>query len=174
MSPRRRLLVWIFLAGICILIVCWAMGILTHPGSRLGFRFYTGLWWPSNARVIARGDDHGGFHGDGEFYVVFETDEQTIQKWLSGSAPWGQEWEQGPVPGEIGFHCSFGTLGASWSTVNGESRYRGDEELVRLFSSNQTWYAARERGSSSLRWHNGDLFIVDPQAKTVWFCVWDW
>ncbi len=133
------------------------MGILTDPGSRLGFRFYTGLWWPSNARVIARGDDHGGFHGDGEFYVVIETDEQTIQKWLSGSAPWGQECEHGPVPDEISYHCSFGDYSVSWRT----------------FNSNQVWYAAKERCCSSLRWHNGDLFIVDPQAKTVWFCVWD-
>jgi len=67
---------------------CWIMSM----GS---IRFYwkTGYWKPWGAKVIATDDDHGGFHGDGEFYYVFQTEDSIIRKWLKGPAPWVGGWK---------------------------------------------------------------------------------
>jgi hypothetical protein len=152
----------------------FAYGVITDgPGPGLGFRHYTGLRWPSEVRVVRSADSHGGFLGDGEYFLVFDADPATLQGWLAGDAPWGR-WERGPVPGEMGFHCKFGGSGVGWGgPVGGPPRYRGDEELVRLLGSDHVWYSARERGSGSLRWHNGDLLVLDLAAGRVWLSVWD-
>ena len=116
-------------ASVTLIVAGWFVyRIATDgPGPGLGFRNYTGLNWPHEARIVQSADDHGGFQGDGEFSLIFDTDRANIQKWLVGSAPWG-EWQHGPVPGEIGFHCTFGGNGVSWGGKVGEPRrYLGDE-----------------------------------------------
>lgn len=155
-------------AGIGILVVAsgwYAWRVATDgPGSTpLGFHHDTGLTWPSEARIIRRGDTHGNF------FLVFQVDEATIRRWLSKSAPWGGPWRSGPVPGEIGYHTTFGFEPTSMKYYTNR-----DGELVRLLGSSHIWYAARERGSGQIRWHNGDLLIVDPRTRLVWLSVWDW
>ncbi len=143
------------------------------PGPGLGFRHYTGLVWPPGARVIRSANSHGGFHGDGEYFLVVEVDDAIIKEWLAGRAPWG-EWTQGPVPGSIGTYTRFGGPGVSYGgPMNGRQQYHGDEELVQLLGSDQVWYAARERGDDHLRWHNGDLLIIDGRSRRVWLSAWD-
>lgn len=136
-------------------------------------RFYriTNLWKPSGAKVVSTGDDHGGLLGDGEFYYVFQIDDNVIEGWLKEPPPWGAEWKRGPIPGEIGFHCMFGTTGVSWTRLdNGAPFYHGERKLVDLLSSDQIWYAARER---STPWHNGDLLLLDRTKGQVWLSSWD-
>jgi len=142
------------------------------PGPGFGFRYYTGLEWPAEARVLRRGDTHGGFHGDGEYCLVCEVDDTTLQKWLARRAPWS-DWQRGPVPGEIGYHCSFGGSGVMWGDSIDSQHYSGDEELVKVLSSDQVWYSARERGAGSLRWHNGDLIVLDVRSRRIWLSAWD-
>src|SRR5262245_58018272 len=79
--------------------------VVSDPGAE--FTKLTGLNWPSDAKIISVGDDHGGFNGDGEFHLVFETDAKSIRSFLESSPPWQGEWVDGPVPTEIGFHCRF-------------------------------------------------------------------
>lgn len=69
--------------------LAWLVAINTI--SDPGFRFWchTGLEFPAEARILHEGDSHGGFHGDGEYYLAFEVDDAIIQKWLAGRAPWG-------------------------------------------------------------------------------------
>lgn len=171
----RRIAALVAVVAAASAVIWFAYRIATDgPGPRLGFRNYTGLRWPAEARVVRSADSHGGFHGDGEYFLVFDTDPATLTRWLSGPAPWG-DWHSGPIPGEIGSHCIFGSAGVTWGTpAAGPGRYCGDEELVRLLGSARVWYSARERGDSSLRWHNGDLLIIDPEAGRVWLSVWDW
>lgn len=148
-----------------------AINIISDPGFR--FWRHTGLEFPAEARILHEGDSHGGFHGDGEYYLAFEVDAAIIQKWLASRAPWG-DWQRGPVPGEIGYHCGFGGSGVSWGgPLNGPQTYSGDEQLVKLFSSDRVWYSARERGDSRLRWHNGNLIVIDVRSRRIWLSVWD-
>ena len=124
------------------------------------------------ARVVRSGDSHGGFQGEGEFYLVFRVDGATIRRWLSGAAPGGGGWLRGPVPGKVGFHTTFGYEPTGFRMPG--SSYTGRGELVRLLGSGEIWYAAWGRGHDSMPWHNGDLLIVDPRTRLVWFSVWDW
>jgi hypothetical protein len=143
------------------------------PEPRLRFWYCTGLKWSAEARVIRSADSHGGFLGDGEYYLILEADEASIKKWLAERGPWG-DWQRGPVPGEIGYHCRFGGPGVGWGgPIGGPETYSGDEELVELLSSDHVWYSARERGDARLRWHNGDLIVIDVRSRRIWLSIWD-
>ena len=146
---------------------------VNDPGG--DFTTHTGLTFPEFAKVLSVDDTHGGFHGDGEFHLVFEIDEETLNRWLQTPPPWeAGEWQSGPVPHEIGFHCGFGTSGVGYASINnGPTEYIGDSELKCLLSSSEIWYIAKERGSSSIAWHNGSLLILDPKSNEVWLSVWD-
>ncbi len=175
MASRKSIAALALLALIAFTTYWCAFRVTTGgSGSRLHFADSTGLAWPPNGSLVRSVDSHGGFLGDGEFYVVFDADEATIQKWLEGPAPWGGNWRHGPIPGEAGIHCSFGTSGVSWGGVVGKpSSYSGDKELVDLLSSTSVIFAARERCCASLPWHNGNLLIIDPGSRRVWLSVWD-
>ncbi|HTE19503.1 MAG TPA: hypothetical protein VK689_14130 [Armatimonadota bacterium] len=138
------------------------------------FRQATGLKWPETARLVARDDDHGGIMGEGEFYLILQADAATLGKWLAGPAPWAASWKRGPVPGELGFHCGFGTEGVGWGSTNGAPpEYTGDARLIRVLGSKDVWYAERNRCCDGMEWHNGDLLVLDPQSGKVWLAVWD-
>ena len=138
------------------------------------FTQFTGLEWPSAASIVSVADDHGGFIGDGEFHIVFDADRETLERWLAESPPWDQtEWKPGPVPGEIGFHCTFGLGGIGTGTTHGgQSLYFGNPELVQLLSSRQIRYAADSHCGDSC-WHNGALLVIDPTNSRVWLSQWD-
>ncbi|MEZ6102170.1 MAG: hypothetical protein R3E01_36720 [Pirellulaceae bacterium] len=160
----------LFLAIAVIALTIGGFRWMLSDSSR--FLFNTGFRVPLGAKVITTGDSHGGFHGDGEFHLVFDTRTSTIDKWLVQPPPWGNPtWLKGPVPGSIGFHAKFGTDGVGAHSVDGINyKYSGDEQLASLLSSPDIWYAARERQSD---WHNGDLLIVDPTANRIWYAEWD-
>ena len=146
------------------------------PGA--DFTTATGLPWPTNAEIIALDDTHGGFHGDGEFYLVFQTDAETIQSYLDTTPSLDVPWQQGPIPTDIGFHMTFGTEGIGTMSVNGSAaEYVGDSTLTELFTSETVYFSATERCCSeqgeALRWHNGTFVLVDPTTNTVWFSAWD-
>ena len=116
------------------------------------FSDMTGIPWPPNATVVLVDDSHGGFHGDGEFYIVADVSSETLLRWLEMEPPWGvRAWKRGPVPHEIAFHS----------------------ELEADLSSPTIWYAARERGAGSIRWHNGDVLAFDPERGRLWVTAWD-
>ena len=111
--------------GCVVLTVLLCSGTLFYatrpPSPQTVFERETGFPWPAKATVIRSGDDHGGFLGDGEFYVVIQVDDTTISQLLQirPAAPLSN-WHSGPVPTEIGFHCSFGTDGVAAMSVNGD------------------------------------------------------
>jgi len=177
---------YVGIAGFIALSILWFAGfamvgsfpsryrdVVDDPGG--DFTLSTGLEWPATASVISVDDTHGGFLGDGEFHIIFDTDRATLEKWLAESPPWEQHnWKSGPVPNEIRYCCSFGLGGVSSRSYNGGPiEYAGDTELLRVLSSNQIWYAAKERCCESLRWSNGNLLIIDFVNNRVWLCNWD-
>jgi hypothetical protein len=125
-------------------------------------------------KIIKSGDDHGGFVGDGETYIVLQLPQEAVKKLLQSASPWSGEWKSGPIPHEIGFHCGFGTDGVGYASVNGGmNEYFGDSELKKLLSSSHVFYDAKERCCPSLHWHNGHSLVVDPLECTLWLSVWD-
>jgi hypothetical protein len=142
------------------------------PGS--DFERQTGLAWPDNAEILSVDDTHGGFHGDGEFHVVFKTDAETIQEYIKGRAPFEGSWRNGPVPHEIGVHCNFGSEGVFViGDSNGRTEYAGDSSLIGVLESDEVYFAAKDRGPESIQWHNGHLLVLDPTTNKVWLSVWD-
>ena len=151
--------------------------IVTPPSPEQVFERATGYRWPSNANIISTGNT--GLVTDGEFHVVFSVDETTISQWLrvQPAAP-VSNWQSGPVPTEIGFHCAFGSERGLYLTrdnPNEKMHYAGDPELVDLVSSDEIVYCAHERryGANPIPWHNGTLLIVDPRTNKVWLSIWD-
>ena len=176
---RRWITCLITAFGCVILIVLLCSGSLfyatTPPNPQTVFERETGFAWPAKSEVISSGDDHGGFVGDGEFHIVLQVEEETVTKLLHAqpAAPLSN-WQTGPVPTEIGFHCRFGTNGVSAMSVNGgPTHYSGNPELEDVFGSDSIMYSAHERCCESLEWHNGTLLIVDPRTNKVWLSVWD-
>lgn len=147
--------------------------VVTDPGG--DFTHYTGLAWPASASVVSSGDTSIDFLGDDEFYLVFDVDHTTLEKWLSKSPPWNHnKWKRGPVPGDIGWHCSFGSSGLGFSSVDaGSNKYTEDPQVVNLLSSKEIWYVVKERCCESLHWHNGDVLIIDLKQNRVWLSSWD-
>lgn len=138
------------------------------------FTTETGIEIGDDWQLIASGDDHGGFVGDGETYFVFSVPTADIENLLASPALWSNDWLHGPVDHAIGYHCGFGIGGVGYSSSsNGTKEYSGHQRLASLLSSTQIRYDAKERCCESLRWHNGHLLIVDPENGKIWLSVWD-
>jgi hypothetical protein len=165
--------------GCIALVVVFCSGTLFYatlrPSPQSVFERVTGLDWPPNATVLSSGDDHGGFMGDGEFHVVLSVDDETVAELLrSRPATPLSNWQAGPVPTEIGFHCNFGTKGVSAMSIDGgPAHYSGDPELEDVLGSNAIMYTAHERCCDTIEWHNGTLMVVDPRHNKVWLSIWD-
>lgn len=138
-----------------------------------GFKHYTGFDWPESARVVSAGEVRLEFLGDGEYYLVFDTDAETISHWLKQPTPWGEtDWQQGPVSAEIPRFFNFGVSGMSASVLGTEAVGPIDEsQIERLIDSPEIRYAARQRAKNS--WNNGEILLLDPVRNRVWYSRWD-
>ena len=136
-----------------------------------GFVRITGLEPPAHAKVIAYAYDD--WIMDWEYYLAFETDHETIDRWLSVAPPLEVEtWTRGPVPFEA-LKPSFGMESVmQWHDGNNLMRYDGDDRLVRLLTSDQVWYAAVDRCCDGMRFHDGSLVVLDPELDRVWVASW--
>ncbi|MFI4849826.1 MAG: hypothetical protein ACIAZJ_12060, partial [Gimesia chilikensis] len=113
------------------------------------------------------------FLGDGEYYLVFDTDAETISHWLKQPAPWGEtDWQQGPVPAEIPRFFNFGVSGMSAPTLGTEAAGLIEaSQIERLLDAPEIRYAARQRAKNS--WNNGEILLLDPVQNRVWYSRWD-
>jgi hypothetical protein len=113
----------------------------------------SGFRLPADAEIVLSCDDHGGFHGDGEYYLVFDVTEQDIQSYLQTSF-WNQEWQRGAVPKEVSFHTAL----SKWAN--------------NTFNSSQIWYIAENR-NTMIPFHNGRLMLIDTRINRVFYSQWD-
>lgn len=136
-----------------------------------GFVRITALEPPVEATFISYAYDD--WIMDWEYYLAFETDHETIARWLSAPPPLDvKTWIRGPVPFEA-LKPSFGMESAmQWRDENGLVSYDGDERLVRLLTSDQVWYAAEELCCDNFRFHEGSLIVLDPEKRQVWVASW--
>lgn len=177
LKPPSRVTVLVRVLAALPLLVFGVVFLRNRPPDprppEVAFEARTGLPWPKEAKVLRTGDSHGR---DGEYYLVFDTEIATLKRWMKGPAPWNGTWKPGPVPGQIGFHCNFGTSGVSWGTPGG---YSGDPEIVAVLSSARIIYAETELCCNNslndpLRWHSGNLLVVNPDTGRVWLSCWDY
>ena len=120
------------------------------------FERETGFNVSESMKILSSDDTHGGFLGDGEFYVIFQADAKVVSEYINSKPPWdNNKWLKGPIDPFILQHCSFG---------------RG---LGRFSNPKEVFYVARNRGPAELPWHNGDLFFIDPDNNSVWYSRWD-
>jgi hypothetical protein len=166
--------------GITTLMACGLMlyfvSSLFHTllvDSASDFKFYTGLAMPEGASVVRTGDDHGGFQGDGEFYLVFEADPEALSKWLADAPPWGKSWQAGPLPSEMTFQNMFGWQESGLLDLPEPDAHLNPDRAENVLNSTRVRYSAEERCCQTLPWHNGSLLIVDPESGYVWLSVWD-
>ncbi len=145
------------------------------------FRRITGLEWPESAKVIdaddthLQGEDGFGFGPgvlDGEFYLIFDADPETLKEWLTKDAPWDAEWKRGPIPPEK-VCAGFGDSRGYGSVDGGPRKYHGNEHFMTLIESATIWYAAHARGSGGTSWHDGELIAIDVGRGRVWVAKWD-
>jgi hypothetical protein len=138
----------IFFAGILLTICLTSFWVITKnpdafinlftkfldPGPVGRFMRITGYDWPESANVVSTGNDDKLF--DWEFYIVFEADDEQLEKWLSSPPPWDiGEWSAGPVPFKV-IGSSFGMKGITLTRYDsGVEEYGGDEKLINLVIS---------------------------------------
>lgn len=113
----------------------------------------SGLKLPEDAQIIESCDDHGGFHGDGEYYLVFDTTPEEISKYLK-TTPWNNQWQQQPVPSSISSRTGLTEIAAA------------------TFESSDIWYVATGK-DGAIPYHNGKLIAIDPQKNRVFYSQWD-
>lgn len=144
---------------------------VTDPGQ--DFKLYTGFDWPESARVVTSGEVRLEFLGDGEYYLIFDVDAETITRWLKQPAPWHEvDWQEGPAAGEIPRFFHFGVSGMSALPQGGATDSPiGEAEIERLLNSPETRYVAQQRSMNS--WNNGEILLLDPQQNRVWYSRWD-
>ena len=169
--------------GLCFMVaVCAGLPLILSPGRSVkkGISAPQFVLAASGISVtdgwieVESGDEHGGFVGDGETFAIFQLTQAAIDGLVDSAPPWSAKWQEGPVPGEIGFHCKFGTDGVGFGGPSGEGgSYFGNESLVRLLGSQDVLFDAKERCCDSIPWHNGHLIVIDLKSKKVWLSVWD-
>jgi hypothetical protein len=140
------------------------------------FEKVTGLTTiPSSTQIIIAEDTHGGLQGDGTICIALKVKHDVLGGWTNNLPPWSVDiWGRGPVPSEIGVNCSMQSR-PLWtiSDSKGAKKYGGDQQLRELLESQDIWYVAKNRGPSTIPWHNGNLLVIDTKTDTAWLFVWD-
>ena len=120
----------------------------------------SGFKIPPHAKISLDCDDHGGFRGDGEYYVVFETTAKDINSYLK-SPFWTEKWQHGPVPEKIAYHTEL------------------YNQFPKIYKSPAILYLAQNRffskdGSDDLDFRNGTIIVIDKKNNRVFYSQWDW
>ena len=128
------------------------------------FEAVTGLKWPESAKVVAADDSHvegdSGFGFgpgvmDGELFIVFDADKESVKTWAAEAAPWDVEWQKGPVPEKILHHTHFSTLHTAGI----------------IFAAHERG-ASRDFGNDFAFW-DGELLMLDLSSGRVWLASWN-
>jgi len=105
---------------------------------------------PSTAVVLRATDTHGTVElsSEGELEIDIQASDADVKKWLGANAPWGSVWKILPPSGV-------------------------PDHLLPATSSDAV-FDAQELCCSTLRWHNGELLVIDPTTNQVFIRKWDY
>lgn len=158
-SRSFQFLIFVMLA--CSIALCWTP-IKRFQQARAKsemlarFQFLSGIRLPNSATIEYLEDGDLAWNGDGVYSMTFSINDVDL-KTLLQSSPFGGTWQPGPVPSKIReayFENDF-KRNASWRTPD-------------------VFHTAQDRGPNGMPWHNGRIFMVDRNAKRVWFGEWDY
>lgn len=107
------------------------------------------IMMPLDANIILSCDDHGGFHWEGEYYIVFSTSNENISSYLDVSL-WDLSWSKGPVPEDIR-HTALA------------------DNFSDIFESSEIFYVVQGHH----QFYNGRLMVIDPSQSKVFYSQWD-
>ncbi|HEY9641540.1 MAG TPA: hypothetical protein V6C57_13715 [Coleofasciculaceae cyanobacterium] len=113
----------------------------------------SGYQLPTDAQIILSCDDHSGFHWDGEYYIVFDTSNEKVKKYLETSL-WNTTWKRGPIPQKISFHTGL----SKWENSK--------------FDSSSIWYLADDQ-NTLIPFHNGRLMVINSEKNRILYSEWD-
>ena len=105
---------------------------------------------PADTKVILHCDDHSGFHGDGEYYAVFDVENKENTDSFLNHKPWGTSWKKGLVPKEV-------------------KKTALSKEFPEVFSSSEVWYLL----DTTPKFYNFRLMIADPLSNRIFYSKWD-
>jgi hypothetical protein len=114
----------------------------------------SGFQLSSDARIVLSCDDHSGFHWEGEYYIVFDTDARNIATYLETS-PWQVQWQRGKVPSNIRSDIAL----SQWEESD--------------FNSSELWYLAQYTGTR-LNFGSGRLMVINPERNRVFYTEWNY
>lgn len=143
------------LIGLTALIFSLFVSYSENSKYRMAARFQalSEIILPDAARIVATKDR---FWIEGEYYLVFDTNEEVVHKLLD-QPPWGaSSWLSFPLESEI----------ANWC------RFDNDASVRPLWSDKHLRYIAIDKSSKGEHWSHGRIIIVDPAICRIWFCRW--
>lgn len=159
----KRRLTLAFLIVVFLLVAApyalnsWHYQKLRRP--EYAFPYYANQPWPVSAQVIEFSDDHGGFHGEGIFWIVFRLERAELESLLSRPVWGGLEWKDPPITENLLSLVKDRlprTAASCPSSAPGEMKYVA-QQLVKAAG-----------------WADGRVMLVDPDSCTVWFSQWNW
>ena len=121
------------------------------------FQHNASMIFPDNGVIVHHFRQRNSFNGDGEFVCIFDLDEDGINRLLDQRI-WGQEWVAGQPLEIVRSHFS-------------DEQFKNDA----IWQRKDIRHLAQNRSPNNdfLPWHNGRIFIIDTQARRVWFGDWD-
>ncbi len=85
---------------ICAIIAAFGFGIDKIKAENSYDRNRIGIDLPNQSVILKKQDDHGGFHGDGEYYCAIQLTEEGVIKFTHDAAKTGK-WAPLPLPEDI-------------------------------------------------------------------------
>jgi hypothetical protein len=119
---------------------------------------------------------------EGEYSLVFNTTEKQINEWIKNKPPWNnKKWQKGPRPYNV-LNCNFG-LGGTGRYIKTDTKgnvdtvYTNKNKLFGFLTKDNFIYVSREfccPNDSNLRYHNGQLLILEVDSNKIWYSNWDY
>ena len=141
------------------------------------FKKDTGLSVSEPIEEVYTKDTYGIW--EGEYSIVFKTTPSQIQNWIASSPPWNAEkWQHGAIPYEMGGGRSkfYFSDGVGWAG-NKYVSFANNEELLQMLNDTSNYFISKERccsDNSNLRFHRGNILILQTSKNRVWYSVWDY
>jgi hypothetical protein len=180
MSPKlmkRKFKINAFQIGVilALLFICVVIVLKKTKTKEDKFEDITGLNISDSVSFITKKDTYFVF--EGEYSLVLKTTKKQIKKWINERPPWdNKSWNKGPIPFDIGIGVQFNFKDGVARVTNedGKEFYSGDTDLETLLNDSTSYYVFKEDCCPDLRFHDGQLLILQPNTQMVYYSGWNY